>query len=492
MTEKDRIEFDNNIDLRMNMAMEEERKRLHARDIQRRKKRARRKAVLLVLLLVAVIALITGICKTFSSDMYSDKEEFIAFADKELTENQICMPDGETQTTYSYSKDYSTAVRLDKIKNEDIEAFRERKINAVMEAVNWEEATSLIIDSETYKTGNGALSMVIHSFEYKLDGRKLSVCYSDVQTFLFNPKTGELLEPLQVLNVNYKDKAADYASNYIVKTFNDTERSDNYKAFIKASDENFNKFVMTGEEVVFLFDPGTIVDDSETVAEMPMTYMLLDTAIRPEILDRYIDKDQPMVALTYDDGPGADSEKRILDCLNDNGCVATFFYLGNRVSSFSDNAVRAVRIGCEIGNHSWDHPVMSELTDKQIVSQITKTNEKIKDVCNYDPVVARPPYGDFNKNVLKNCNMAEVLWTVDTKDWDTRNAKKTFKVVKNCKNLDGKIILMHSIYDETAAATEKIVPWLKENGYQTVTVSELIKYKTGKTPVPGKLYRKLQ
>ena len=68
----------------------------------------------------------------------------------------------------------------------------------------------------------------------------------------------------------------------------------------------------------------------------------------------------------------------------------------------------------------------------------------------------------------------------------------SFKAVKKPKSLDGKIILMHSIYNETADATAKIVPWLKKQGYQTVTVSELIKYKTGETPKAGNLYRTLQ
>ena len=82
-----------------------------------------------------------------------------------------------------------------------------------------------------------------------------------------------------------------------------------------------------------------------------------------------------------------------------------------------------------------------------------------------------------------------ILWTVDTLDWESRDGKKIFDHVTSQGNLDGKIILMHSIHDSTADATEKIVPWLKAQGYQLVTISELIKYKTGADPVPGKVYR---
>ncbi len=75
-------------------------------------------------------------------------------------------------------------------------------------------------------------------------------------------------------------------------------------------------------------------------------------------------------------------------------------------------------------------------------------------------------------------------------DWKSRDPEAIFKAVKKAKSLDGKIILMHSIYEESAEATELIVPWLKENGYQTVTVSELIKYRTGRTPKAGQVYKK--
>ena len=84
--------------------------------------------------------------------------------------------------------------------------------------------------------------------------------------------------------------------------------------------------------------------------------------------------------------------------------------------------------------------------------------------------------------------MPAILWDVDTLDWKTRNAKKIFKSVKSVKNLDGKIVLMHSIHDETAEATEKIIPWLQRHGYQTVTVSELIKYRQGSEAEKGKIY----
>lgn len=81
------------------------------------------------------------------------------------------------------------------------------------------------------------------------------------------------------------------------------------------------------------------------------------------------------------------------------------------------------------------------------------------------------------------------MWSIDTLDWKTKDAQKTFDSIKNAGDLDGKIILMHSIYQPTADATEMILPWLRENGYQTVTITELIKHREGEDPVSGKVYR---
>ncbi|MBQ1289299.1 MAG: hypothetical protein IIY23_03975, partial [Erysipelotrichaceae bacterium] len=123
-----------------------------------------------------------------------------------------------------------------------------------------------------------------------------------------------------------------------------------------------------------------------------------------------------------------------------------------------------------------------------------KTNKKIEKFTGITPQLFRPPYGDYNSkvtSVAKSRGMSEVLWTVDTRDWESRDYRQIVKNIKKSKHLDGKIILMHSIYDDTAKATEQIVPWLDKYGFQMVTISELVEFKTGKGLKPGKVYRKI-
>ena len=487
------------IDKQMQEALENDRLRHIEKDRKRKNRRYRNRLILSLIAALVIAVLVLALVHVFSSNIYKNEEEFSSFADSKITENELYSLK-DTKTKYEYSKPFSVAIRRDNGINHDVREFRNDIIKKIIayESVkskndeNRDCVQALFIDTAAFKSGNGAISLYIHYDKYRQKGRDMVLDTAHVNTYLFNEKNMLALDPLQVLNVNYKDKASEYADEYFEKTYNNNDIVEYYKDFTSANDKNFNKFFITKNGIVFVFDQHTVVSDDLGVAKMFVPNRIIGSAIRPEVLDRYINPSKPMVAITYDDGPGGESETKILKTLAENGSVATFFYLGNRLEQNSSNAKKAVEIGCEIGNHSWDHPQLSKMSKKQIISEITRTNSKIFDVCGVEPTLARPPYGDFNKSVLKASNMAEVLWTVDTQDWKSRDADKVFKAVKKPKSLDGKIILMHSIYNETADATAKIVPWLKKQGYQTVTVSELIKYKTGETPKAGNLYRTLQ
>ena len=488
--------LESEIDRKMNAALQEERRHRVEKERRRRKKRMRSRIITIFLAAAAVCVLCFVLANIFSSDVYNDEEEFKAFADKAIMQNEVYSLDNGT-TEYSYSKELSTAVKINETDNDYLRFQRDKKIKETIGSVtadikknNDNTPTALLIDSGVFDSGNGARSLYIQYMVFIEQDKDMVLQEAKADTYLFNSKDLKGIDNLQALNVNYKDKASEYINESLKREFNKDDLIEYYQDYTAPEDRNLNDFVMTGKDVVFVFEQHTVLAEGKGVAKVRVPYTVLESCIRPKVLDRYIDPSKPMVAITYDDGPGGDSEKRILNILAENGSVATFFYLGNRVENFKKNAVRAAEIGCEIGNHSWDHPEMTKLSKKEITKEIDRTNKVIKEVCGVEPVVARPPYGDFNKSVLKAAGMAEIMWTIDTLDWKTRDPKQTFKAVKNTKHLDGKIILMHSIYDETADATKKIVPWLKKNGYQTVTISELIKYKTGKTPKPGKLYMK--
>lgn len=203
---------------------------------------------------------------------------------------------------------------------------------------------------------------------------------------------------------------------------------------------------------------------------------------------REIDPDKPMVALTFDDGPFARSTGSILDTLKAHDAVATFFVLGNRVPDNADILKRMVNEGHQIGNHSLSHKQLTTLAVAELQYQIEKTQSAVKSVTGIEPVVMRPTYGSYNDELRQSIDMPVILWSLDTRDWETREAAYVSKqVLENVR--DGDIILMHDIYMSTADAVEIVVPELKSRGYQLVTISELYRAR-GVSLEAGKVYRR--
>ena len=202
-----------------------------------------------------------------------------------------------------------------------------------------------------------------------------------------------------------------------------------------------------------------------------------------------IDPDKKMVALTFDDGPGMYTQE-IVDCLKKNDARATFFVLGCNVDNYKSAVKNAYDIGCEIGNHSYDHKILSYLSSGQVAKQMADADVKIKKVTGEVPSLMRAPGGGVNKTVQNSVGKPIILWSIDTMDWKTRNTDKTISCVMNNVS-DGDIVLMHDIHAPTKRAALSIIPALKKKGYQLVTVSELAKYRGYKLQ-KGSIYRRLK
>lgn len=186
---------------------------------------------------------------------------------------------------------------------------------------------------------------------------------------------------------------------------------------------------------------------------------------------KIFDPSKKFIALTFDDGPSIYT-KKIIDILKKNNCNATFFVLGNKVEIYQDVLKESLKNGNEIGNHSYSHKWLIKLNKNELEKQIYKTQEIIKKTTGYTPTLLRPTYGSVNNNIKKLTDFKITLWNVDTLDWKYKSVNRIVnRAVKNPK--DGNIILMHDIHERTVKAVEKIIPMLKEDGYDLVTVSEL-------------------
>jgi polysaccharide deacetylase family sporulation protein PdaB len=188
------------------------------------------------------------------------------------------------------------------------------------------------------------------------------------------------------------------------------------------------------------------------------------------------------VALTFDDGPDERFTPKILDILKANNVKATFFIVGKRANEDPELVKRIVREGHVIGNHSFSHANLPKLDEKQFEEQIRSSEAAIKQLIGYAPKLIRPPYGAINEEQVKwvsEHNYVIVNWNVDSLDWKSLGSEQVLtNVMKQTR--PGSIILQHSggaasqDLSGTVEALPSIISKLKANGYEMVTIPELL------------------
>ncbi|MCR4625911.1 MAG: polysaccharide deacetylase family protein [Lachnospiraceae bacterium] len=185
-----------------------------------------------------------------------------------------------------------------------------------------------------------------------------------------------------------------------------------------------------------------------------------------------IDPTKPIVALSFDDGPSANTAS-IIETLTEYGAHATFFMVGENVNMYPERVKMVYDAGCEVGNHTVSHKALDKLTKEQVTKEIEDNQKNINAALGVTiNSLVRPPYGNVSDTVREAAEHPLINWSVDTLDWKSRNADSVFEEVKKSTR-DGSIILMHDLYASTAEAVKKVVPWLVEQGYQICSVSEM-------------------
>lgn len=178
----------------------------------------------------------------------------------------------------------------------------------------------------------------------------------------------------------------------------------------------------------------------------------------------------PCVALTFDDGPSVYTEG-LLDILKERGVQATFFILGKSARIQSETVIRMFAEGHQIGNHTWDHPNLTQLSDELILQQIRQTDDIVTQIIGQPTVHLRPPYGAYNERVRAISGLPIIFWSVDPLDWKDRDAE--FVAARIIESPAGAIILAHDIHKTTVAAIPAIIEALQQRGIQFVTVTKL-------------------
>lgn len=179
------------------------------------------------------------------------------------------------------------------------------------------------------------------------------------------------------------------------------------------------------------------------------------------------------VALTFDDGPHSTYTRELLDGLRQRGVQATFFLIGKNIEGNEDLVRQMAEDGHLIGCHTYNHVDLTRCTQSEAAEEIDQTNSRIAEITGKVVEYIRPPFGNWNSALAEEFPLTVVKWTVDPEDWKCRDRDEVVERVMG-EVQDGSIILLHDFYRPSVEAALELVDRLQAEGYQFVTVEELL------------------
>lgn len=221
---------------------------------------------------------------------------------------------------------------------------------------------------------------------------------------------------------------------------------------------------------IYYFDENGYMKTGWTMIDGTSYYFNEDGTLDPDATPK-------MLALTFDDGPGQYTEE-LLDILAQYNAKATFFMTGSNgsfgVAHYPEAVRRMVELGCELGNHSYDHTKLSTLDAQGIADEYAKVDALISDITGGSiTTLARTPGGETDTSVTQAVGKPCIHWDMDTRDWETKDTQSTIDRVLGANLEDGDVILMHDIWQPTIEACKTLIPELINQGFQLVTISEM-------------------
>lgn len=267
--------------------------------------------------------------------------------------------------------------------------------------------------------------------------------------------------------------------------------------------------------------PGEITNTPDAATQSPTQIPTENPTVTPSQTPDYTNK--KIIALTFDDGPHANTQK-VLDVLAKHNVKATFFVVGRALTVEANQEMlrKTAAAGHEIANHSYSHSYMTTLSDNEFMDQINQTNTLIQQITGQTPKLFRPPMGYYTTQHLSISPLSFVLWYIDSWDWyrisdaEVKNYAQTHQCTED-ESIDiisdqmlyehglgyqdvpagpiterlthGSIILFHDVHAGTAVVIDKLLTYMEQSGeYVVLPVTEMMTtLETG--PIPGKLYR---
>lgn len=275
-----------------------------------------------------------------------------------------------------------------------------------------------------------------------------------------------------VYDVNTKKRV--YFNNNLITKINSVLKN---KYNINSNDSGFINVVINNDEIVAYLS--TYITNSD-VEKVKFAY---SSTYLGENITSITNK--KVVALTFDDGPSFNS-KKIVNLLDELNIKATFFVLGCNVEKYADELKYINDHGNEIGNHSYSHPDFRKLSLEQGLKEIEKTQAIVFKTIGRYLRLFRFPYGLVNKQILNNIKLPTILWNADSLDWQCCDTKTIIKRVEKEVKENG-ILLFHDFKNFNEEAIRIIVNDLKKQGFEFVTISELLEFRNEENMQLGKV-----
>lgn len=346
---------------------------------------------------------------------------------------------------------------------------------------NWNGA-AIELDPAEFKAGNsysfsaavmqrsGSTTPIQLTLQYTLNGEDNydKVASADV-------KSGEWTK---LENTSFK--IPEGAENLLLYAEAPESLTDFYIDEVQAGSEGAKSIVVTG---------------NGTVSAAPITTPPTPSTGGVDI--SWIDPSKPMVAISFDDGASPATGNRIVNALDKSGFHATFFYVGDWIRDADGEAEvkAAYQKGMEIANHTKSHPNLSEKSASEVRNEYDQCAAKLKGIIGTDPSkLLRLPYLASNGTVTSTLSdVPMITCAVDTQDWNGASKDQIVNTIKSGMSngsLNGSIVLCHETYESTAAAIEELAPYMKSQGWQIVTISEMFAVKNQQLE-GGKIYTKV-
>ena len=309
-----------------------------------------------------------------------------------------------------------------------------------------------------------------------------------LETFLIDNETGQLLDIQTLFNhdVESLKTLATYIQSEISKNpDNEGIVLQQQLAKLKEADWNiFKHFALKEESLVVYFNEGEVTDKKASIPSVEISLSFINPLLASDfqiemeaekttLPKKNWDPSKKYIALTFDDGPHPQVTKQILQLLEKYNAKATFFMLGSRIQFYPDIVKDVQAAGHEIGNHTWTHPVLTKLSAAEIQKEFESTEQALINTIGQNSTVFRPPYGAINDSIRAIIPRQTVNWTIDTLDWQHRDPNRLFPMVQSSLH-NNAIVLMHDIHQSTADGLEPVLQYLQKEGYEFLTVSEIL------------------